>query len=143
MIDNTEIGSIVACYCDTEPEAWFLGRVRESSWKAKSASRGFRGEKLVKGTTYITTQKIQECIGGTHFFEELEGEEGQVIVPAENIICTGVEVIHKGMPRKVAEAAMGDDWMHLTPPEIREILTSQYLYLGLPQRNLIWSKSPQ
>ncbi len=58
-----------------------------TSWKAKSATRGFRGEKLEKGTTYIiTTQKIQECIGGTHFFEELEGEDGQVIVPAENII---------------------------------------------------------
>ena len=114
-----------------------------TSWKARSATRGFRGEKLEKGTTYITTQKIQECIGGTHFFEELEGEDGQVIVPAENIICTGVEVIHKGMPRNVAEAAMGEDWMNLDPTEVREILTSQNLYLGLPQREIIWSKSPQ
>ena len=143
MFCNKETGSIVACYCATEPEAWFLGRVMVTSWKARSATRGFRGEKLIKGTTYITTQKIQECIGGTHFFEELEGEDGQVIVPAENIMCTGVEVIHKGMPRKVAEAAMGEDWINLDPPEIREILTSQYLYLGLPQREIIWSKSPQ
>ena len=127
MFCNKETGSIVACYCATEPEAWFLGRVMVSSWKARSA----------------TTQKIQECIGGTHFFEELEGEDGQVIVPAENIICTGVEVIHKGMPRNVAEAAMGEDWMNLDPTEVREILTSQYLYLGLPQREIIWSKSPQ
>ena len=143
MFCNKETGSIVACYCATEPEAWFLGRVMVSSWKARSATRGFRGEKLIKGTTYITTQKIQECIGGTHFFEELEGEDGQVIVPAENIICTGVEVIHKGMPRKVAEAAMGEDWINLDPPKFMRYSSHSTSILGLPQREIIWSKSPQ
>ena len=79
-------------------------------WTAKSAARGFRGESLKKGTKYLTVSKIQECIGGTHYFEELEGLEGQVIVPAENVICIGVEVIHKGMPRLIAETALGEDW---------------------------------
>ncbi len=58
-------------YCATEPEAWFLGRFIEPMWTAKSAARGFRGENLKKGTKYVTVSKIQECIGGTHFFEEL------------------------------------------------------------------------
>ena len=52
-------------------------------------------------------------------------------------------LLSKGMPKSVAEAAMGDEWEDLTPPEIRTILSSEYLYLGLPQRELIWSKSPQ
>jgi hypothetical protein len=142
---NSGGARIVACYCVTEPETWFLGRVMVSSWKARSATRGFRGEKLIKGTTYITTQKFKNASAAHMSLKswKLEGEDGQVIVPAENIICTGVEVIHKGMPRKVAEASMGEDWIILDPPKIHEILTSQYLYLGLPQREIIWSKSPQ
>ena len=112
-------------------------------WTAKSAARGFRGESFKKGTKYLTVSKIQECIGCTHFFEELEGLEGQVIVPAENVICIGVEVIHKGMPRSIAEAALGEDWISLSNHEIRDILASEFMYLGLPQRELIWSKSPQ
>ncbi len=63
---------------------------------------------MVKGTTYITTQKIQECIGGTHIFEELEGEDGQVIVPAENIICTGAEVI-RDTQGNAAQSYRGSD----------------------------------
>jgi hypothetical protein len=143
VLSYTEKGTILACYCTTEPEAWFLGRVIETCWTASAATRGDRGEQLKKNTKYITVMKIQEVIGGTHFFEELEGVEGQVIVPAECVICTDVEVIFKGMPKSVAEAAMGDEWEDLTPPEIRTILSSEYLYLGLPQRELIWSKSPQ
>jgi hypothetical protein len=143
VLSYTEKDSILACYCTTEPEAWFLGRVIETCWTASAATRGDRGEKLKKNTKYITVMKIQEVIGGTHFFEELEGVEGQVIVPAEFVICTDMEVICKGMPKSVAEAAMGDEWEDLTPPEIRTILSSEFLYLGLPQRELIWSKSPQ
>ena len=138
-----EKGTIVATYCATEPEAWFLGRTVEPMWTAKSAARGFRGESLKekKGTKYLTVSKIQECIGGTHFFEE--GLEGQVIVPAENVICIGVEVIHKGMPRFIAETALGEHWESLSNHETRDILASEFMYLGLPQRELIWSKSPQ
>ena len=126
-----------------EPEAWFLGRIVEPMWTAKLAARGFRGESLKKGTKYLTVSKIQECIGGTHYFEELEGLEGQVIVPAENVICIGVEVIHKGMPRLIAETALEEDWESLSNHEIRVILASEFMYLGQPQRELIWSKSPQ
>ncbi len=109
-------------------------------WTAKSAARG---KSLKKGTKYLTVSKIQECIGGTHFFEELEGLEGQVIVPAENVICIGLEVIHKGMRRFIAETALGEDWESLSNHEIRDILASESMYLGLPQRELTWSKSPQ
>ncbi len=98
---------------------------------------------MQKGTKYLTVSKIQECIGGTPFFEELEGEEGQVIVPAENCICTGVEVMYKSMPRSIAETVLGEDWESMSSQEIRVILSSKFMYLGLPQRELIWSKSPQ
>ncbi len=95
VLSYTEKDSILACYCTTEPEAWFLGRVIETCWTTSAATRGDRGIKLKKNTKYITVMKIQEVIGGTHFFEELEGVEGQVIVPAEFVICTDVELIFK------------------------------------------------
>ena len=75
-------GTIVACHCKTEPECWFLGRVLETNWKCTSATRGNRGEMLSKGLLYVTVQKIQECVGGTCYYEELTGEEGEVRVPA-------------------------------------------------------------
>jgi hypothetical protein len=38
-----KMGTIVAAYCVTEPEAWFLGKIIERMWMtAKSAARGFR-----------------------------------------------------------------------------------------------------
>ena len=94
-------GTLVAAHCATEPEAWLLGRVLEEYWVARSSTRGNRGEKMVKGSPYLTLMKIQECVGGTHFFEELEGEEGEVRVPAENIICTAgdLQTHPKGVSR--------------------------------------------
>ncbi len=73
VLSFTEKDTILACYCTTEPEAWFLGRVIEPCWTASAATRGDREERLKKNTNYITVMKIQEVIGGTHFFEELEG----------------------------------------------------------------------
>ncbi len=71
-----EMGTIVAAYCVTEPEAWFLGKIIERMWTANSAARGFRGEILQKGTKYLTVSKIQECIGGTHLFRRARRRRG-------------------------------------------------------------------
>ncbi len=54
---------------------------------------------LSKGLLYVTVQKIQECVGGTSYYEELTGEEGEVRVPAQNIVPIDVVLVSRKMPR--------------------------------------------
>ncbi len=110
--------TIVACHCKTEPECWFLGRVLETNSKCTSATRGNCGEMLSKGLLmYVTVQKIQECVGGTSYYEELSGEEGEVRVPAQNIVAIDVVLVSRKMTRSEIARAMGDERADLSPAE--------------------------
>ncbi len=46
---------------------------------------------LSKGLLYVTVQKIQECVGGTSYYEELTGEEGEASSKHSSYLrCAGI-----------------------------------------------------
>ena len=47
-------------------------------------------------------------MGGTSYYEELSVEDGEVRVPAQNIVAIDVVLVSHKMPRSEIARAMGD-----------------------------------
>jgi hypothetical protein len=55
-------------------------------------------------------QKVEDAIGaGSSYHSEIEGEEGQIYVPAENVIVRNVKLVSKTMTEATAKEVMGEE----------------------------------
>ena len=140
---DAAVGEIVAVHAKSESEPWFLGRVLKAVFTANCSFPGTRGERVQDGAEYLFLQKVEDAIGaGSSYYWEIDGEEGQIYVPAENLIVRDVQLVSKPMTKNEAKEAMGEEWGDLSPGETRDILTPSYMYLPESECERVWMNAP-
>ena len=145
---SLDIGDIAAFWVKSESEPWCLGRVLKSLWKSEDSGlpswRGQRRELIHPNREYFTVQKIEGGVGSNDFFyEELEGDEGVLVVPGANLIKANVNMVKPRMLKREKEKLLGNEYWEMCAAETRILFASQYLYLPQCERQLIWQHCPQ
>ena len=117
--------------------------MKKAAFKANCSFPGTRGERIWDGAEYLFLQKVEDAIGaGSSYYWEIEGVEGQVYVPAENVIVRNVKLVSKTMTEAAAKEVMGEERDDLSPDDTRDILTSEYQYLPESKCERVWMNAP-
>jgi len=137
-------GDVVACFVKTEPEAWFLGRVVKTAFKANCRFKGRRGELVTEDIEHVEVQRLEEVLWKvSRSYEPNTDKDGLLYVPACNIVKCKVSLLPPKSTRRSAMNVLGEEWDSMPRKEGSELLASPYLHLPLRERVEIWAVCPQ
>lgn len=142
---SAALGEVVACFAESEPGAWFLGRVRKTCFKPNCSFAGSRGEAVKEGVEYLVVQRLEEAVWKVpHSYQWSTGNDGKLHVLASGVVKGNVALIDpKTMTRRGAQASLGEEWDGMSRREGNDLLSSPYMYLPVAEREKIWAVCPQ
>lgn len=143
-VKEAKVGSVVACHSKKEPEVWFLGEVVKEAHLPNATFIGGRGEKVAEGEWHLKIQKYLDVEGDDNFHTKLEGEEGELYVPVENVVTVGVVVLNSKSSEAECKEAMGTAEWDATPRSMGRKIKKRggNNYLPALERERIWLNCP-
>ena len=101
------------------------------------------GKRPKKGSGVCTFKKYLDVEGDNNFHTRLEGEEGELCVPVENVVTIDVVVLTSRSTDSEFKGALGEaEWNSMPRKQARKIKRGPNSYLPAPERERIWLDCP-